>query len=38
MQKIRLLLADSQYLIRLGLKSLVARNRHIKIVGESYNQ
>ena len=37
MQKIRLLLADSQYLIRLGLKSLVARNRHIKIVGESSN-
>ena len=37
MQSIRLLLADSQYLIRLGLKSLVARNRHIKIVGESSN-
>ena len=37
MQSIRLLLADSQYLIRLGLKSLLARNKHIKIVGESSN-
>jgi len=37
MQSVRLLLADSQYLIRLGLKSLAARNKRIKIVGESSN-
>lgn len=38
MQPISIILADRQYLIRAGLKSLFAGKEHLKVVGEASNE
>ncbi len=37
MKPVKILLADSQYLIRMGLKHLISRNKNLEVVGESAN-